>query len=366
MTEVTRCIRSSHPDALESLKVLASINGVTSGITFSTDPIASEDGSLAIEMEIVSHNPIDNSKSTRVVKGLVACVEELSAISPAVAEVSEITSKAESLSVSDDSFNDNPAIAKLNSMSIPHYTYSHKLSMTAEELVENVPVPENEVHTKNLLFKDKKHGFFLVTCKTDAEINTKALGKDLKLEGKTNLRFADEKALWESLQVKPGCVGPMSIMNDTENKITLVLDENLISAAKIHSHPFQNDVSTALLPQDLLKFVEEGCGHTPVMLSFGTKSADGEPKAPPNNPPKEKKDQKAKNKQKVDKKGGKKGETLLAMKWKKEENFAMWYSDVITLSEMISYYDISGCYILRPWSYRMWELIQDWFNEKVG
>ena len=59
-----------------------------------------------------------------------------------------------------------------------------------------------------------------------------------------------------------------------------------------------------------------------------------------------------------DKKQVKKGETLLALQWKKEENFPMWYSDVIVLSEMISYYDISGCYILRPWSYKMWELIQ--------
>ncbi|EEC43698.1 predicted protein [Phaeodactylum tricornutum CCAP 1055/1] len=32
---------------------------------------------------------------------------------------------------------------------------------------------------------------------------------------------------------------------------------------------------------------------------------------------------------------------------------------------MISYYDISGCYILRPWSYKMWELIQVWFNAKI-
>ena len=37
----------------------------------------------------------------------------------------------------------------------------------------------------------------------------------------------------------------------------------------------------------------------------------------------------------------------------------MWYTDVIVLSEMISYYDISGCYILRPWSYKIWELIQE-------
>ena len=32
---------------------------------------------------------------------------------------------------------------------------------------------------------------------------------------------------------------------------------------------------------------------------------------------------------------------------------------------MISYYNISGCYILRPWSYSIWESIQDWFNVQL-
>jgi prolyl-tRNA synthetase len=57
------------------------------------------------------------------------------------------------------------------------------------------------------------------------------------------------------------------------------------------------------------------------------------------------------------------------LQWKKDENFAMWYADVIVLSEMISYYDISGCYILRPWSYKIWDSFQNWFNaeiEKLG
>ena len=69
--------------------------------------------------------------------------------------------------------------------------------------------------------------------------------------------------------------------------------------------------------------------------------------------------------QQSSKKTGKKGETLLALQWKKGENFSQWYTDVIVLSEMISYYDISGCYILRPWSYTIWELIQEWFNVEV-
>ena len=32
---------------------------------------------------------------------------------------------------------------------------------------------------------------------------------------------------------------------------------------------------------------------------------------------------------------------------------------------MIDYYDISGCYILRPWAYSIWEQIQGWFDGKI-
>ena len=33
---------------------------------------------------------------------------------------------------------------------------------------------------------------------------------------------------------------------------------------------------------------------------------------------------------------------------------------------MIHYYNISGCYILRPWSFKVWEKIQRWFDAKMG
>ena len=32
---------------------------------------------------------------------------------------------------------------------------------------------------------------------------------------------------------------------------------------------------------------------------------------------------------------------------------------------MIDFYDISGCYILRPWSYSIWEAIQTFFDAKI-
>lgn len=46
-------------------------------------------------------------------------------------------------------------------------------------------------------------------------------------------------------------------------------------------------------------------------------------------------------------------------------NFALWYQQVVKRSGMIEYYDISGCYILRPWSFRIWEFIQDFFDTGI-
>ena len=38
---------------------------------------------------------------------------------------------------------------------------------------------------------------------------------------------------------------------------------------------------------------------------------------------------------------------------------------VITKGEMIEYYDVSGCYILRPWAYSIWESIKDFFDAEI-
>uniref|UniRef100_A0A4W6G4F0 Bifunctional glutamate/proline--tRNA ligase n=1 Tax=Lates calcarifer TaxID=8187 RepID=A0A4W6G4F0_LATCA len=55
----------------------------------------------------------------------------------------------------------------------------------------------------------------------------------------------------------------------------------------------------------------------------------------------------------------------LGLEAKKEENLADWYSQVITKAEMIEYYDVSGCYVLRPWAYSIWEAIKDFFDREI-
>ncbi|KAF5749294.1 tRNA synthetase-related family protein [Tripterygium wilfordii] len=67
--------------------------------------------------------------------------------------------------------------------------------------------------------------------------------------------------------------------------------------------------------------------------------------------------------------GGKKKEvkkeTGLGLSFKKEENFGEWYSEVVVNAEMIEYYDISGCYILRPWTMSIWEIMQAFFDAEI-
>ncbi|XP_023034416.1 bifunctional glutamate/proline--tRNA ligase isoform X2 [Drosophila willistoni] len=63
--------------------------------------------------------------------------------------------------------------------------------------------------------------------------------------------------------------------------------------------------------------------------------------------------------------GGPKKQTRLGLEATKEENLPDWYSQVITKGEMIEYYDVSGCYILRHWSFAIWKAIKNWFDAEI-
>ncbi|XP_057662757.1 bifunctional glutamate/proline--tRNA ligase [Diorhabda carinulata] len=63
--------------------------------------------------------------------------------------------------------------------------------------------------------------------------------------------------------------------------------------------------------------------------------------------------------------GTTKKQTRLGLEAKKETNLSDWYSQVITKGELIEYYDVSGCYIFRPWSFAIWEAIKNWFDVEI-
>lgn len=67
----------------------------------------------------------------------------------------------------------------------------------------------------------------------------------------------------------------------------------------------------------------------------------------------------------VPKEEGAKKQTRLGLEAKKETNLPDWYSQIIIKGELIEYYDVSGCYILRPWSFAIWKVIKEWFDKRI-
>lgn len=49
---------------------------------------------------------------------------------------------------------------------------------------------------------------------------------------------------------------------------------------------------------------------------------------------------------------------LIGITVRKDGDFSEWYQQVLKKGDMLEYYDVSGCYILKPWSYNVWQAIQ--------
>ncbi|MFH1769996.1 MAG: proline--tRNA ligase [archaeon] len=50
---------------------------------------------------------------------------------------------------------------------------------------------------------------------------------------------------------------------------------------------------------------------------------------------------------------------------KKSENFSEWYTQIIQKGEIAEYTGVSGCMVIRPYAYEMWEKVQEFFNKEL-
>lgn len=50
---------------------------------------------------------------------------------------------------------------------------------------------------------------------------------------------------------------------------------------------------------------------------------------------------------------------------KKDENFSEWYAEVLKKADLIDYSEVSGCYVLKPRIYAVWEKIQTYFDKLI-
>ncbi|KAL7067946.1 prolyl-tRNA synthetase family protein [Cryptosporidium serpentis] len=243
--------------------------------------------------------------------------------------------------------NYNELIIRLKQLSINYDAFKHVATPNMETMINTLGKESEETNTlfaKNLVLKPKnKDILYLITAYHDTNTKMKNLGPILGCSS-GNLRFADENILYSKLGVFAGSVTPLALSNENCANVEVFFDEKL-RGCKVFVHPLTNTESFSIFTDDLVRFVES-CGKSVNWFNIEDNIMNKE--ATP---------QKIVSPQS--------GENLLGITANKETCFAEWYSQVILRSEMVDYYDVSGCYILRPWSYFIWETIKSKFDNKI-
>lgn len=147
----------------------------------------------------------------------------------------------------------------LNRIGVAHATVKHPPLFTVEQsrsLRGQIPGG----HTKNLFLRDKKYKLYLVVALEDAEIDLKSLHRVLSATGRFSFGASD--LLREVWGVEPGAVTPFGAINDTQARVSVVLDAAMMEHERLNYHPLVNTMTTSIARGDLVKFLES-TGHLP-------------------------------------------------------------------------------------------------------
>jgi len=118
-------------------------------------------------------------------------------------------------------------------------------------------------HTKNLFLKDKKGRYFLVTVEEEATVDLKTIHHLIGASGRVS--FGSAEAMMAMLGVAPGAVTMFGVINDADNRVTAVVDADVMTHERINAHPLVNTATTTVTRDGLLRFFDLA-GHTPLVL----------------------------------------------------------------------------------------------------
>lgn len=119
---------------------------------------------------------------------------------------------------------------------------------------------------KNLfLCNRQKTRFYLLIMPGDKPFKTKELSKQM---GISRLSFADEAAMAEHLDIRPGSVSVLGLMNDKDKLVQLVIDEDVLREEYFGCHPCENTSSIRFRTFELTDKIIPALGITPVTVKL--------------------------------------------------------------------------------------------------
>ncbi len=153
---------------------------------------------------------------------------------------------------------------RLEELSISYVRVDHDRADTIEICHEVEKTLGAEICKNLFLCNRQQTEFYLLLMPGDKPFKTKFLSAQL---GCSRLSFADDGHMKDLLQTIPGSVSAMELLFDTEHKVKLVIDRELLKDEYISGHPGISTSTLKMKREDLLKFVES-TGHEPTYIDL--------------------------------------------------------------------------------------------------
>lgn len=153
----------------------------------------------------------------------------------------------------------------LDSLGVEYARVDHEHGDTMEALVEVSGVLGASICKNLLLCNRQKTDFYLLMMPADKPFKTKDLSAQI---GSSRLSFADGCFMEEFLDITPGSLSVMGLMNDHGHRVRLLMDEDVTKGEYIGFHPCINTSSLRLKTADLMDKVIPAMDHQPTMVKL--------------------------------------------------------------------------------------------------
>ncbi len=138
----------------------------------------------------------------------------------------------------------------LDKLNIFYERVDHTPAQTMEDCLAVDAVLGTEMCKNLFLCNRQKTDFYLLLMPGDKPFKTKELSAQID---SARLSFADAEAMERYLDLRPGSVSALGLMNDVDREVTLLIDEDLLTHPFIGCHPCVNTSSLKLSTKDLLE-----------------------------------------------------------------------------------------------------------------
>lgn len=153
----------------------------------------------------------------------------------------------------------------LDGLGIKYMRTEHPAADTMEVCQARAAVLGTRICKNLFLCNRQETAFYLLVMPADKQFKTSVVSGQL---GVSRLHFAGERAMEELLDIHPGSVSILGLINDREGKVRLLIDRDILGQEEFACHPCVNTGSLKIKTRELFDIVIPAMKHEPFFVEL--------------------------------------------------------------------------------------------------